>query len=322
MLPQVTDRLRPPRRGIIRLGVREDTTTRAGKSTTLPKEVPFFVLPEPLKSAHAAAHEGEERPTTLSVLLPFDDPDQLLRASYTRYDGKLCTLSCDGRTYWKWPKDGQKTSGTCCRSTLGSVEWPDGPGSCGAHALARFSVIPLDGPMGVYQIPIGGEQRIADLYADLLVARAIYRRLTDVVFTLARVPTEVQIIAPSGGRMARTGWPVRLFTQQDTRQALTASGRAPAALPQGQIVDAQAIEDDEGALEAPWDISACYAVVQRLGGHAEDYTHYLRKKYTPHTEEDLTVEQIHEQETITRKAQDDAIYAQRFLAHLKNGAAR
>lgn len=290
---------RLPRLGVIRLGIKEVETHRVcgGKGcgkcdrgqVSYPKEVPYFVLPDSLEGLRKKVGD---RPTSLSIMFPSDDPGRVLTSWYERYQGKLLTLRCDGERFLEIPKQGPERSGACQKPG------PREPCSCRAEAMGRLNVILLDGPLGVWQIPIGGESRIADLMVELEVFRRALGRLTDIVFELVRVPTEVQIRTEDGSRMSRTGWPVHVRCAFTAAQALKASGRAlPMALPEGepgQVVEREGEAvghevDEEATLpqppdtpqppDAPWDVSMCFSSAAKLGIEAAQYVAYLWAVY-------------------------------------------
>ena len=189
-IKSLVERMRLPRLGVIRLGVKQ-TNARGAE---YPAEVPYFVVPEELRGLL------EPNPTRIPVLFPADEPERVLAADYIRYQGKLLTLKCDGETFREIAPSGQETSGPCRKA-------PREKCPCGAEAKARLNVIVLDGPLGIYQVLIGGEQRIADLMSELVVFRQTLGRLTEILFYVERVPTEIQVKRDDGSRLARTGWP-------------------------------------------------------------------------------------------------------------------
>jgi hypothetical protein len=241
--PQIADRSRPNRLGIIRLGIKTPLVrdgrpvVRQGVPVTIPSEVDYFVLPDTLRAILG------ESPKTLRVLFPFDDPDLVLSAAFTRYQGDLLTLRCDGRTAIEIPKEGPERSSPCRRTETGC--------ECGAQAKARLNVIVVDGPVGTYQVLIGGMQRIADIWSALRVFHRIFGRLTDIPFTLERVPTEVQVRKEDGSRLARTGWPVQVRCNFTVADALKARGRDLAALPGTATLIEDGDEHDADEPELP-----------------------------------------------------------------------
>jgi hypothetical protein len=207
VIKSLVERMRLPRLGVIRLGIKQTNA----RGVDYPSEVPYFVVPDDLKGVL------DPQPTRIPVLFPSDDPERVLACDYIRYQGKLLTLKCDGETFHEIAPSGQEATGRCRK--VGREKCP-----CGAEAKARLNVIVLDGPLGIYQVLIGGEQRIADLLSELLVFRQTLGRLTEILFYLERVPTEIQVKKDDGSRLARTGWPVHIRCDFTAKQALRARG--------------------------------------------------------------------------------------------------
>lgn len=327
LLPQLQKRMRAPRRGVIKLGVLMPNKSGAG---THPEEVPYFVLPDDL-DPYFHDHEGG-KPTSLAVLFPFPDAARVLTTKFKRYAGGgpgrpgICTLMCDGERFVEWPTSvkGQPPNppreGVCCRVSTQdwAVEQLDEDDHCGAEAKGRLAVMLVDGPLGVYEINIGGEQRIADLWTDLQIYQECFGTLTGIVFELRRVPTPVTITTDTGARLVRDGWPVRAFCAAATRQAIAFRGSDVRQLPGGQALSAQigpaalipALAERAGEAvgqddDVEWDITRCFGwAVEHLGVTAEEYAGYLLRKYR-HDHDNMTVEEMAEQERLLRKAAQD-----------------
>ena len=283
---------RLPRLGVIRLGIKERKNDKE-----YPREVEYFVVPTNLKPLLG------ERPTKISVLFPSDDPQRVLVADYIRYSGKLLTLKCDGERFTEIPKQGGEIVGDCKK--------PDGkPCQCGAKAVGRLNVIILDAPLGVWQIVVGGEGRIADLLTELEVYRRALGRLTDIVFSVERVPAEVQVRREDGTRLPKTGWPVHVRCEFTAAQAaalrgVPIPGLSP-ALPAPPLVEAA----DEAVREEPheeeWDISMCFRVAGHAGFQPAEYETYLLACYKVKSG-DLPNEAIGKEIEFWRKAQDSPL---------------
>lgn len=244
--------MRPPRLGRIRLGIKKVSASGA----EYPAEVPYFVLPPEL------ADRFPKEPTELDVMLPFDDLDQVLATEYVRYQGSggkgggILTLRCDGERFLSIPRNVKEPTQTGpCRRPMPEHSEPIPPCECGATARGRLRVMLIKGPVGYYEINLGGDQRIGDLMSDLRVQLLTFGRLTDIPFKLLRVPTTVQVPTDKGDRIPKVGWPVRLQSAFTVEQAMLARGRDPMALPgskraleSGQPTPPHIIETDEEAL--------------------------------------------------------------------------
>lgn len=221
-MPIKTLMRRPPRLGVIHLGV-ADEAERKGKVVKInPREVPYFVCPPELRKRY-----GDE-PTSLPVLFVSDDVDEILPCWYERYNGKLLTVKCDGETCTTIPLKGPEVVSQCQRPAR-EYGKPTPECACGAEAKARLNVLVMGGQIGTYQITMGGEQRIFDVMMDLERFKAAFGSLTQVggrfiPFEVRRVPTEQQIRNEAGDRIARTGYPVRVCSPFTIEQAFAVRG--------------------------------------------------------------------------------------------------
>jgi hypothetical protein len=252
MIKHLAARMRPPRLGRIRLGIKKISASGA----EYPAEVPYFVLPAEL------VERFPKEPTELDVLLPFDDLDQVLVTEYVRYSGSggkgggILTLRCDGERFLQIPKNTHDPTMTGpCRRPMPEHGEPIPACECGATARGRLRVMLIKGPVGYHEINLGGDQRIGDLMSDLKVQLLTFGRLTDIPFKLLRVPTSVQVATDKGDRIPKVGWPVRLQSTFTVEQAMLARGRDPMVLPgtqraleSGQPTPPHIIETDEEAL--------------------------------------------------------------------------
>jgi hypothetical protein len=319
--PQIADRSRLPRMGVIRLGIKVPLVRdgkpaiKNGEPVTIPSEVDYFVLPDTLRALLGA------EPKTLRVLFPFDDPAHVLTANYTRYSGALLTLRCDGRNYVELPREGGAELVGVCRRRADEAECV-----CGAKPKGRLHVIVIDGPVGVYQVLIGGAQRIADLWNQLHVFARVFGRLTEIPFTLERIATEVQIRREDGSRLAKTGWPVTVRCNFTVMDALKARGRDLTALP-SLIVDDPDDHDDpdepaalpaappiDPVADEPWTIERCYAAAKALGIEAKPYAMYLLHRYKS---TDIDLADIAQQTSLLTDLAEKPTRLAEFKAHLE-----
>ena len=304
MLKGLEARLRLPRLGVIGLGVR--VLEPGGKDHT--KEVSYFVLPAELREKLS-----EAQPTRLAVLLPSDEPDRVLQATYERRKGRTVVAKCDGEV----ARDVEQGQDVPCQKP-GSFQ----PCPLKCRAKGHLNVMLPQGGIGVYWISCGGEQRLADLWMELQTYKKTFGRLTNIVFEAVRVPTQEQYRDARGEIRWREGHPVHLRCAIATEQAMHLSGLDVRELPGGQILrDAlpPPDEDEEVAPEsngeagqsatvsaterpapvgvaaptggapadvspAEWDISLCYSAAKRAGVPPPIYEAFL--KHTYHTDVD------------------------------------
>ncbi len=278
---------RLPRLGVIRLGVK--VPNRDGKGEH-PQEVTYFVIPEEL---HAVFGERPER--LAGIRLPFNDPARDLHSIYyEKRAGRLLTLRCDGLECVNIPVEGQETVTPCQKDPKDL--WKPCP--CGARARGKLSVVVPQARAGVWEIPIGGLRRIADLMSELQIYALQFGRLTGIPFDLERLKTEENYRKQDGTRAARTGYPVHLSCPLTGGQAaliaggevviptaLPSSGVAPLALAAPLVVEPDQREHEE-ADEVPedengdeWDVSRVFKAAADLGISAVMYERYLVNQY-------------------------------------------
>ena len=218
MIKTLQHRIRFPRLGRIKLGV----MTQNASGATFPREVPYFVLPQDLR-----AKLGEQ-PTKLGVMFPADDPERVLSMFYERRSGKILASKCDGEKCIAITREGGELVTDCPKEARK-------PCPEGCQAKGHLNVIVLKAPLGVYQVTLGGEQRLTDLWTELYLYRDTFGRLTNIVFELERVPTTVQVPTDKG-TMAKEGWPVHIRVAVAAEQAFAVSGVKVGELPGGQIL--------------------------------------------------------------------------------------
>jgi hypothetical protein len=332
MIKGLARRARYPRLGIIRLGVK-----RVNKDQKeYPAEVPWFVLPSGLGLDKMFG----DKPTTLPVLFPSNDIEELVFPHfYTRYSGSLLTVKCDGETAIQISKEGARTTEPCRKNTEQDC-------ACGARALGRLNVILAhpDAPFGIFQVPVGGEQRIEDVLDELRIYRSALGKLTDIVFQLERVETVTQVQTPKG-RLPKKGWPVHVRCNFSALDALRVRGvtalpgltTLTPALPVEVVADeltesdlsgdtSVAADDDELPAElrddaAPdWSIEGIYRHVADLGIEPTVYAKYLTGVYL--TADALTATALAEQRTMIETARKDKGEADTFRAIVRGVAGK
>jgi hypothetical protein len=304
---------RPPRLGVIRLGVK----VAHGEGKEIPREVDYFVLPPELVPAF-----GEKPRELRNVRLPFDDPAKNLHSMYyEKRAGRLLTLRCDGLECVEIPVEGPERASDCRRDQ--DDIWK--ACECGARARAKLSIVVPGTRVGLWEVGIGGLRRIADLMAELEMYRLQFGRLTGIPFDLERQKAEENYRKADGARAARTGYPVRLRCPLTGAQAALVAGSdvdlkalaatatavpgkvvvmagepAPpvAAAPEPAEAPPQHVEGDEIPDEdAPdeWDISMCFRAAAGIGVSATMYERYLQGQYGRRsgdtTDEDVRREQ-------------------------------
>ncbi len=287
---------RPPRLGVIRLGIKVPNREGPGDH---PAEVPYFVLPDELKAVF-----GEERPTRLvGVRFAFDDPAKNLHSIfYEKRARSLLVLRCDGVECVEIPVEGDERVSPCRKDPTNL--WK--PCDCGARARAKLAIVIPQARVGVWEIPIGGLRRIADIMSELQTYRLMFGRLTGLPFDLVRVEADEPYRKMDGARASRTGYPVRVQCRITGAQAALiarADVPIPPSLEPGQVVVLPAApspvepetvvvapvvetvdhaEGDEVPDEddtAEWDISVAFKAAASIGVSATMYERYLVGQY-------------------------------------------
>lgn len=243
-----------PKLGRINLGVWEQDAS--GKRRGAGKELPYFVLPEELRSVLP------ENPTAIDVSFPSDDPDQCFDHWYERWDSGFLAVRCDGETCRLYQDQGQRIEDVQCQR---GAEAPKC--ACGAKATGRLYVIVRKAKaFGVYEVAMGGYQRCRNLMGDLLLYRQF--GLSRAWFTMyRREALQRYRDEKTGDERTRRGYPVRVALHYnpemllgDMRPMLRA--HTPTSEPAPEIAETD--EEEAGESEAP---------TPMLGGQTIDTPH-------------------------------------------------
>lgn len=240
MIHGLERRLRPPRLGSIGLGI----TVQPNEGKPYPREVEYFVVAEEIADVYG------EKPTALPVRFPWPEPEQVLHSiDYVLRKGRSVVRRCDGMHATELRAAGADVSFPCkIDLTNPYARCPDG-----CRASARLSVVIPKTPLGIWEVRVGGIQRIADLLSQLRLYRAAVGPLTQLPFDLERVAQQEQYMTATGEVAWRTGYPIRVRCPYtvETVVALQEARGLPIALPpaphEEDVVDA---ETDNGDVHA------------------------------------------------------------------------
>ncbi len=203
----LTDINRPPRQGMLRLGIKKKTTS--GKE--YPAEVDYFILdPEtPDKEEKARLiekfHEAfGDKPKTISITLPYSDIDEVFPQNYKRY-GRNTSLKCIGdgvtATCTEEPfAQGLKTIGKDERGlpkveckgrdcVFATTNENSTAKECKATATLSVKIHPLGG-IGVWQVTTGSFNSIVNINSCIRDLIDEYGRAHALPLVLERRPQE------------------------------------------------------------------------------------------------------------------------------------
>ena len=244
MIHGLDRRIRPPRLGTIALGIKVGSG-----SAEHPQETSYFVV---APDGEIAKKYGE-KPTTLPVRFPWNEPEQNLHdIFYVQRKGRSKVRQCDGRTFVEIQPGGKDVEGDCPKAK--TPENLYAPCSFGCRATARLSVMVAGTRMGIHEIKIGGLQRIADVLASLRLFRAAIGPLSQFPFEVGRVQVEEQYFKADGSPQWRKGYPVQVrspYTLEEVAALHEAQGVQAALPPAPHEEDVVDLEDEDGNGHGP-----------------------------------------------------------------------
>jgi len=194
-IKELSERRRLPRLGKIRLGVK---MISSGTKKEYPKETEYFIVPPEVTKIYG------ERPTSLDVMAPINDPEVVFPQAYKWYGG-IRGLKCigDGEVALRLREETQAMEEIVCPCEHLEKE------EC--QKRAHFMVIlPRINMGGVYQIDIGSYHSIVDINSGLDYVQALVGRFAMVPLRLCRTPKETHF-----GRQKQIHYTLQLFLDAD-----------------------------------------------------------------------------------------------------------
>jgi len=189
----LTEQLRLPRLGKIRLGEKVEKITKQGKKIEYPRSLDYFVVPEEVKAIYG------EKPRQLDVMFPTDDEEAIFPQYYKRY-GSQRGLKCKG--------DGQEAVEITDDGRMIEIECPgkDCPffqkGEC--KAIGNLHVLLWKVPgLGVYQIDTSSINSILNINNGLRMIKGMFGRIRWIPLILKVEMQEAHPVV-NGKRMATT----------------------------------------------------------------------------------------------------------------------
>lgn len=189
-IADLSDRVRLPRLGKIRLGIKETPE----KGHPYPKPVDYFVCPKEVQEVY------EEKPKRLSIMFPVEDPDIFAPQWYRAYS-MTQGLVCWGDGIVARRKVDTST-GAMADHTTEKWEWKDelpcNPQDCPEYLRKRcrrvmnlLFLLPDVPGLGVWQIDTSSYNSIMNINSMVKMLRATVGRCSMLPLTLAVGPVEV-----------------------------------------------------------------------------------------------------------------------------------
>ena len=187
----VSDIVRLPRLGKIRLGIKKETDT--GINYPLPTD--YFVCPEEVKKVFG------EKPKKLHIMFPTDDETQWA-SQYLRCYSEAGNLICrgDGETAVAKVETINREAGSKGETISKLLEMPCNPDRCPCyrqgycHRVMNLQFLLPDCPgFGVYQLDTSSFYSIVNINSSLELIRGVCGRLTMIPLSLKLVEQEVMV---------------------------------------------------------------------------------------------------------------------------------
>jgi hypothetical protein len=178
MIKGLSDRVRLPRAGIIRLGIKKKSS--GGKE--YPSEVDYFVVPDLVKDVY------NDKPKELIVMFPVEDEDLFFPQFYKCYGKGILLCRGDGEQGSFFNFDaGEFDKRPCPCEKLES-------GACKPIAMLQFLLPEIKEAVGVWQISTSSKNSIVDLNSAIKMVRSVAGRIAMIPLILKRVPMDTHRI--------------------------------------------------------------------------------------------------------------------------------
>jgi hypothetical protein len=170
----LSDKMRLPRLGVIRLGLKVKSK-KTGRE--YPKEVDYFVVPREVAEVFG------ERPKELDVMIPINDIEAVFPTAY-KYYGSSRGLKCmgNGEIAYRVNSETKEMEKVTCHCNLLDA-------GCKQTAVLNV-MIPRVSVGGVYQIRTNSYNSIVDVQSGLRYVSELIGRFAMVPLKLRRVKTE------------------------------------------------------------------------------------------------------------------------------------
>jgi len=173
-IKDISERRRLPRLGKIRLGLKV-ISSRTGRE--YPRETEYFIVPPEVSKVYG------ERPTSLEVMFPINDPEVVFPQAYKWYGGQK-GLKCIGNQEiaLRFREETQSMEEIPCPCEHKDIECQKR-----GHLMV---ILPRINMGGVYQVDIGSYHSIVDLNSGIEYVQALVGRFAMVPLRLCRMPKE------------------------------------------------------------------------------------------------------------------------------------
>ncbi|MEW6542451.1 MAG: hypothetical protein AB1411_02445 [Nitrospirota bacterium] len=169
----LSDRIRLPRLGKIRLGIKV-----IGQNGEYPKDVPYFVVPPEVARIY-----GNE-PTALDIMFPVNDRNLIFPQAF-KYYGSSKGLKCIGNGEQALRVDPQTGGQKPCECPCSLLETKE----CQLRANLMV-ILPKVNMGGVYQIDSTSYHTVVDINSGIYYVENLVKRFAMVPLVLKRVPRE------------------------------------------------------------------------------------------------------------------------------------
>lgn len=272
---------RLPRIGKLRLGMK--TLSRGGKE--IPKELDYFLLPEPGPDDPASAHEAYrrfqsvygEKPRDLEVVIPSEDPAAFFPQRYKCYGSSGLRCIGDGTAAERIGSAMGKAGDEAAEFFEVSCPTPDECEFAQEHGCrpvgSLYVILPRVSLGGCFQIDVSGINSMLNINSAVEHVRTLCGRVSGLIFRkagamraalcLKRVPIKTQ-----GGGHVATHYPITLELQLSLSELEEFLGRGAPALPTAPSAPALPEPDEEELPFVP-DESEAGEEEGALGGNRE-----------------------------------------------------
>lgn len=211
----LSDKVRLPRAGIIRLGVkRKKAVQKGGKSVEVeyPYEVDFFVCPELVQKIY-----GSE-PKALVVMFPVENEEVFFQQWYRRYGNGILLCKGDGVEAHAWNFDKGEIQKIKCPCEL--LE----KGDCKAVGNLQFLLPEVEEAAAVWQINTSSKNSIIDLNSGIKFIRTVAGRIAMIPLLLKREEIATMRVEDKALKKGRH-WTMKLSLEGTSLQKLQLMGK-------------------------------------------------------------------------------------------------